>query len=417
MIINAIAISAGASGGGREPIVETIAITENGTYKPNEGVDGFSEVNVNVPTPEPNLQTKSIEIVENGTQTISADEGYDGLSNVEVSTNVPIPTFTTEVLSATANGEYTPTTDGYSKVTVAVPTPEPNLQSKSIEIVENGTQTISADEGYDGLSAVEVSTNVPTPEPNLQAKTTSQTITANGTRTITVKPDSGYDGLSSAKVTITTNVAASMPTVTFYDGETFKVGGSVNLSNWRPDYSCTQLSNLFAGNTNLTSIDVSNFWDGYYNNSPMQMTSDISGMFSGCTKLTTAKINNWRFSDAEEMINMSNLFNGCTKLKTLEMKNFLEYAMPSIMTGMFSGCTALTNIDFTGCLFLPTNMTWGLDNCPLSLASLVSLVDVLQDNSMAGMSFSAGIGSTNLATLQNGNPDKYNEFIAKGWTA
>ena len=379
MILNAIAISAGASGGGsgREPIVETIAITENGTYKPNEGVDGFNEVNVNVPTPEPNLQTKSIEVVENGTQTISADEGYDGLSNVEVSTNVPIPTFTTEELSVTANGEYTPSADGYSKVSV----------------------------------------NVPTPEPNLQAKTTSQTITANGTRTITVKPDSGYDGLSSAKVTITTNVAASMPTVTFYDGETFKVGGSVNLSNWRPDYSCTQLSNLFAGNTNLTSIDVSNFWNGYYNNSPMVNTHDINGMFSGCTYLTTAKINNWNFSDAGEMIDMTNLFNGCTKLKTLEIKNFKEYAMPSIMTGMFSGCTALTDIDFTGCSFLPTDMDWGLDNCPLSLASLVSLVDVLQDNSMAGMSFSAGIGSTNLATLQNGNPDKYNEFIAKGWTA
>lgn len=108
-------------GGGREPIVESIAIIENGTYTPNEGIDGFNEVNV----------------------------------------NVPIPTFTTEELSATANGEYTPTTDGYTKVTVAVPTPEPNLQSKNIEIAENGTQIISADEGYDGLHNVEVRTNVP----------------------------------------------------------------------------------------------------------------------------------------------------------------------------------------------------------------------------------------------------------------
>lgn len=414
MIINAIAIANGGGGSSKPPVVRQLDVTENGTYTPSTGVDGFSPVNVDV---QPPLQSKSVEITANGQSTLEADSNYYGLDSVNLNINVPIPTFQTEELSVTANGEYTPTTDGYSKVTVAVPTPEPNLQSKSIEIVENGTQTISADEGYDGLSNVEVSTNVPTPEPNLQAKETSQTLTANGIRTITVSPDSGYDGLSSARVTITTNVAASMPTVKFYNGETFKVGGSVDLSNWRADWSCTQLSNLFAGNTKLTSIDVSNIWNGYFNTSPMVNTHDISGMFSGCTSLTTIKINNWKFDSAEEPVNMSNLFNGCSKLKTLEIKNFEEYAFPSMMTGMFSGCTALANIDFSGSSFLPTDMTWGLDNCPLSLASLVSLVDVLSDNSAFGSSFSAGIGSTNLATLQNGNPDKYNEFIAKGWTA
>ena len=409
MIINAIAIANGGSGGGssKPPVLEELNTTSNGTYTPNTGVDGFNPVNVNVPiptftteelnvtangtytpstdgyskvevnvpTPEPNLQTKSIEVVENGTQTISADNGYDGLSNVEVSTNVPIPTFTTEELSVTANGEYTPTTDGYSRVTVAVPTPEPNLQ----------------------------------------AKETSQTITANGIIPITIRPDSGYDGLSSAKVTITTNVAASMPIVKFYDGETFKVGGDVDISNWRAHMSCTQLTNLFAGNTNLTSIDASNIWIGYFNASPMVNTHNISGMFSGCTYLTTIKINNWNFESADESMNLSNLFNGCSRLKTLEIKNFKEYAMPSMMTGMFSDCTALENIDFSGSSFLPTDMTWGLENCPLSLASLVSLVDVLYDNSSSGMSYSAGIGFANYKTLQRGNPDKYNEFTAKGW--
>ena len=377
MIINAIAIANGGSGGGsKPPVLEELNVTDNGTYSPSDGVDGFNPVNV----------------------------------------NVPIPTFTTEELSVTANGTYTPSTDGYSKVEVNVPTPEPNLQAKSIEIVENGTQTISADEGYDGLSNVEVSTNVPTPEPNLQAKETSQTITDNGIIPIIVRPDSGYDGLSSAKVIIRTNVAASMPIVKFYNGETFKVGGSVDLSNWRADISCTQLTNLFAGNTKLTSIDVSNIWNGYFNVSPMVNTHNISGMFSGCTYLTTIKINNWNFSDASNSVNMSNLFNGCSRLKTLEIKNFNEYAMPSMMTGMFSGCTALANIDFSGSSFLPTDMTWGLDNCPLSLASLVSLVDVLSDNSAVGMTFSAGIGLANYRTLQNGNPDKFNEFIHKGWT-
>lgn len=38
---------------------------------------------------------------------------------------------------------------------------EANLQSKSITITSNGTQNITADEGYDGLSDVSVTTNVP----------------------------------------------------------------------------------------------------------------------------------------------------------------------------------------------------------------------------------------------------------------
>ena len=413
MIINAIAIANGGSGGSsKPPVVRQLDVTDNGTYTPSTGVDGFNPVNVNV---QPPLQTKAVEITANGQSTIEADSEFYGLKTVNLNVDVPIPTFTTEELSVTANGTYTPSTDGYSKVEVNVPTPEPNLQAKSIEIVENGTQTISADEGYDGLSNVEVSTNVPTPEPNLQAKNRSLTITENGKMIFAVTPDSGYDGLSAARLTITTNVAASMPIVKFYNGETFKVGGSVDLSNWRADMSCTQLTNLFADNTELTSIDVSNIWDGYFNASPMVNTHDISGMFSGCLSLTTIKINNWSFESAEEPMNMSNLFNGCSRLETLEIKNFNEYAFPSIMTGMFSGCTALANIDFSGSSFLPTDMTWGLDYCPLSLASLVSLVDVLSDNSASGMTFSAGIGLANYKTLQKGNTEKFNEFIAKGW--
>ena len=37
---------------------------------------------------------------------------------------------------------------------------ESKLQDKSIEITENGTQSITADEGYDGLNQVEVTTNI-----------------------------------------------------------------------------------------------------------------------------------------------------------------------------------------------------------------------------------------------------------------
>lgn len=91
-------------------MLESITVTENGTYTANEIYDGLKTVNVEVP--EPVLQDK--EVTENGEY--SADEGYDGLG----------------------------------KVTVDIPTPEVNLQDKTI--TENGTFT--ADEGYDGLGKV-----------------------------------------------------------------------------------------------------------------------------------------------------------------------------------------------------------------------------------------------------------------------
>ena len=62
------------------PTLETLEVTENGTYTPSEGVDGFNNVVVEVPTPEITLQDKTI--TENGTYT--ADEGFDGLGSVLV---------------------------------------------------------------------------------------------------------------------------------------------------------------------------------------------------------------------------------------------------------------------------------------------------------------------------------------------
>lgn len=63
-----------------ESVLESLEVTENGTYTPSEGVDGFNVVSVDVPAPEIKLQTKTI--TENGTYT--ADSFYDGLKQVVV---------------------------------------------------------------------------------------------------------------------------------------------------------------------------------------------------------------------------------------------------------------------------------------------------------------------------------------------
>lgn len=63
---------------------ETLEITQNGLYDVKE----YEQANVDVPSGEPTLQSKSVTITTNTTTNIQADEGYDGLSNVAVTTNV-----------------------------------------------------------------------------------------------------------------------------------------------------------------------------------------------------------------------------------------------------------------------------------------------------------------------------------------
>lgn len=65
---------------GEKPVFEALEVTQNGTYIPSEGVDGFNSVSVDVPIPEVVLQDKTI--TENGIFT--ADEGFDGLGSVTV---------------------------------------------------------------------------------------------------------------------------------------------------------------------------------------------------------------------------------------------------------------------------------------------------------------------------------------------
>ena len=63
-------------------VLEELEATENGTYLPSEGVNGFSRVTVNTPITPPAVLT-TLSVSENGTYT--PEQGVDGFSEVEVS--------------------------------------------------------------------------------------------------------------------------------------------------------------------------------------------------------------------------------------------------------------------------------------------------------------------------------------------
>lgn len=85
-------------GGGSEPVLESLSVNENGTYTPEEGVDGFDEVNVNVPQ----TTVSSITITENGTYNAPTGSAYSPVvvnvsalgipvTNAKIVEEIPIP--------------------------------------------------------------------------------------------------------------------------------------------------------------------------------------------------------------------------------------------------------------------------------------------------------------------------------------
>lgn len=108
-------------------------------------------------TDEVNLQTKTI-TPTSSVQTVNPDTGYDGFSQVIVNAGGGgSPTLTTKTI--TVNGTYNASSDnadGYSSVTVNVPTGSTiNNQNKSVTPTES-QQSITADSGYTGLGTVTV---------------------------------------------------------------------------------------------------------------------------------------------------------------------------------------------------------------------------------------------------------------------
>ena len=140
---------------GSSSIIRTqpLTATENGTYNPPSGVDGYKPVVVNVPQPQPVIE--QLTATYNGIY--NAPSGVDGYDPVVV--NVPAPAPVLDDITITENGHYVPPTgvDGYDDITVNVPVPAPVLDD--ITITENGHYVPPT--GVDGYDDITV--NVPLP--------------------------------------------------------------------------------------------------------------------------------------------------------------------------------------------------------------------------------------------------------------
>lgn len=242
------------------------------------------------------------------------------------------------------------------------------LQDKLVEITENGTTNIVADEGYAGLNSVEVTTNVggssvekPAPMSISFENSTATTITgfeqldttnitsmlkifANCKRLTTIN----LEGLDTSNVTnmgfmfnnctalteldvraLKTDKATSMSTLFGGCTKLEKINGLTNFNT----SNVTTMYGLFKDCRALTELDLSNF-----NTSTL---TNMSYMFQYCRNLTTIKFGNFNTS---KVTNMSCLFQDCKALTELDLSSW-DTSKVDYINKMFAGCTNLKKLD------------------------------------------------------------------------
>ena len=239
-----------------------------------------------------------------------------------------------------------------------------NAKNSISTAITNKGVTVPSGTKLDGMAAL--IGNIESGGANLQTK--SVTYIENGTNTIT--PDDGYDGLSSVDVTVDVSGGGGGAKEPYIE-ETYDANGNlidanlVGYTTIRPYvfYNCTNLA-LTSLPSGLTSIENSAFF-GCKNlaltSLPSGLTSIGTHAFRNCTYLALTSlpsgitsIENSAFSGCSNLA-LTSLPSGLTIIENNVFQNCKNLALTSLPSGItkignnaFFSCKGLTSITFQG---------------------------------------------------------------------
>lgn len=121
--------------------------------------------------------------------------------------------------------------------------------------------------------------------------------------------------------------------VTWYDSLT-------KIQYWYSEYGTVYLnenaSNMFAGKSNLVSIDVSSI--------NVSKTTNMGYLFEGCGNLSSLNISGWNTSSVQYM---NQMFQNCKKLTELDLSTF-DVSKVTNFDSIFENCIGLVTLNISG---------------------------------------------------------------------
>lgn len=322
-----------------QPVLEPLAVAQNGVYVPGDEVDGFSEVTVQVEQEPPTLS--ELEVTENGEY--APEEGTDGFSKVTVNVEqgVSLPELASPAAAEDiAQGKEAIDQNG-EKVSGAMP-----VNAAEAVVLDATTPLYQIPAGkHTGEGRVSIELEEKTVV--LTAEQQEITPTAGKVLGKVIVPAGAAGGEDELTITNASHLfyygarldqmdkllaACKNVTSTEYmfdhcDAEL----PAVDLSKLDTSH-CTNMQYMFNYNRSLKELDVSGF-----------DTSQVKGMqymFNFCSGLKELDVSNF---DTAEVTSMDYMFANCTSLLALDLRNFDTSKCGSMKT-MFSWCSALKEI-------------------------------------------------------------------------
>lgn len=199
---------------------------------------------------------------------------------------------------------------------------EPNLQNKSVTITENGTSTVTADSGYDGLDEVEITTNV--------VSTKNAGMDINGWSSYGYAQDNMHV-LNRLLIEVPNNINTSNWTTFGWMFRTCVIIPRIDVSGFNTD-KINDMQSMFEGCNKVTEII-------FGNNFSTSKVTKMNATFKYCNILPSLNINNWNVGN---VINMNEMFRGCSKLADINLSNW-NIPKLTMANNMFQNCSSLSN--------------------------------------------------------------------------
>ena len=370
--------------GGKELVLETLNVKDNGTYRPKTGVDGFDIVEVNVPQKTFNKTSVTKEYTENGQYRIATPDGYDGISDVNLTVNVPEKTTFNFNQLDNVTFHTNGTTLDLTCLDTSTFTSMRNMfyyceKITTIDVSHFDTSNVRNMSGM--FSVCDMLTSLDVSHFNTSKVTDMSNMFAN----------TGLNALD--LTTFDTSNVNNMERM-FYNSNRLE---SLNVSNFNTA-KVTDMSGMFHG-IKPTELDLSSF--------DTSQVTNMSGMFGWCSNIVSLNLSSFNTS---QVTDMSGMFGWCLNLKSLNISNWNMSKVTNVYQ-MFDATSLIETIVCDGLQLPDIDLSYiSLNSCSkLTVESLVGLLNALPQSTH---NYSFQIGQTNIDKLSEGQ-----KSIAtnKGW--